>query len=77
MRNVFAMVGKVFGEAKSAENTTRKSITFLDDSCMVISYIRIQYKEKNNRFNVGKRKHMFKKHVLLTTTAFCAVLVEI
>lgn len=47
MRKVFAMVGKVFGEAKSADNTTTKSITFLDDSCMVISYIRIQYKEKN------------------------------
>lgn len=62
-------MGKVFGEAKSAENTTRKSITFLDDSCMVISYIRIQHKEKNNRINVGKSKHMFNKYV---TTAFCA-----
>lgn len=75
MRKVFAMVEKIFGEEKSAENTTRKSITFLDDSCMVISCIRIQYKEKKNRFNVGKSKHMFNKHVLITTE-FSAVIVE-
>lgn len=49
MRKVFVMVGKVFCEAKSAENTTRKSITFLDDSYNRISYIRIQYKEKKNQ----------------------------
>lgn len=36
------------GKAKTAEHVTRKSISFLDVSCMVIGYIRIQHDENTN-----------------------------
>lgn len=49
---LFTILNMILGEAKSAVHVTRKSITFLDVSWMVIGYIRIRIRVKKSRSKV-------------------------